>query len=89
MYLLSSHRGTLAGGTLKRLSPSGPEEEETISGDRMYNMGRAGKQHLESQRSNSPKNHHVERVVGDAGDERHEGDEEDGGEQEMCTGHRA
>lgn len=43
----------------------------------------------EAQRRHSPKNHHVERVVGDAGDERHKGDEEDGREQEVCTGHRA
>lgn len=34
----------------------------------------------------SPQDHHIERVVGDAGDEGHEGDEEDGWEQEVGTG---
>lgn len=36
--------------------------------------------------AHSPQHHHVEGVVGDAGDERHEGDEEDGREQEVGTG---
>lgn len=36
--------------------------------------------------AHSPQNHHVEGVVGDAGDESHEGDEEDGWEQEVGTG---
>lgn len=34
----------------------------------------------------SPQNHHVEWVVRDAGYEGHEGDEEDGWEQEVGTG---
>lgn len=36
--------------------------------------------------AHSPQNHHVEWVVGDAGYEGHEGDEEDGWEQEVGTG---
>ena len=37
----------------------------------------------------SPQNHHVEGVVGDAGYQGHEGDEEGGWEQEVGTGDRA
>lgn len=36
--------------------------------------------------AHSPQNHHVERVVRDAGNEGHEGDKEDGRQQEVGTG---
>lgn len=39
-----------------------------------------------AQEHHSPQNHHVEGVVGDAGYQGCEGDEEDGREQEVGTG---
>lgn len=56
---------------------AGKEERQNPAG-RAGSMGE-GEEH-------SPQNHHVERVVREAGYEGHEGDEEDGWEQEVGTG---
>lgn len=50
--------------------------------------GQLGAEQMETwgRRDDSPQNHHVEGVVGNAGDEGREGDDEDGREQEVGTG---
>lgn len=46
----------------------------------------AKRREMRGEEAHLPQNHHVEGVMGNAGDEGHEGDEEDGREQEVGTG---